>query len=201
MSSEKITPTPSPARWWQTRWQGMTVAGILVAIFVGVAIGQSAYTFRYAEGLSYLSADPKACVNCHIMQSQYDGWQKASHHSVALCVDCHLPHDFIGKYYTKAENGYWHSKGFTFQDFPEPIVMRDVSRRILQHNCLHCHEDFVHDVLSVPGDERELDCIHCHRTVGHGDSVGLGKYEPLSAEMQRTIMKKNRAAEDGKRHE
>ena len=83
------------------------------------------YTFHYAEGLSYFSPDPKACVNCHIMQPQYDGWQKASHHNVAKCIDCHLPHDFIGKYYTKAENGFWHSKGFTLQDFPEPIQMHE----------------------------------------------------------------------------
>jgi cytochrome c nitrite reductase small subunit len=179
--------------WLQWRWRGMTLAGILVAVFVGVALGQAAYTFRYAEGLSYLSSDPKACINCHIMQSQYDGWQKGSHHNVAKCIDCHLPHDLIGKYYTKAENGYWHSKGFTLQDFPEPIVMRPVSRRILHHACLHCHADFVHDILSVPdaevaagSTEGELNCTHCHRTVGHGDSVGLGRYDPVSLELQKT---------------
>lgn len=186
MSPDPATFRSSLTRWLQARWYGMTVAGILVAVFIGIAIGQSAYTFRYAEGLSYLSPDPKACVNCHIMQPQFDGWQKASHHNVAKCIDCHLPHDFLGKYYTKAENGFLHSWGFTFQDFPEPIVMRDSSHRILQHNCLHCHAEFVHDVLSVPGNERELDCIHCHRTVGHGDSVGVGRFEPLSAELKKT---------------
>src|SRR6187431_3155825 len=123
------------------RYRGMTLAGMLVAVLVGVALGQAAYTFRYAEGLSYLSADPKACINCHIMQPQYDGWLKGSHHNVAKCVDCHLPHDLIGKYYTKAENGFWHSKGFTLQDFHEPIKMRPVSQRILHHSCLHCHAD------------------------------------------------------------
>ncbi len=164
----------------------MSVAGMLLAALVGVALGQSAYTFRYAEGLSYLSSDPKACINCHIMQPQYDGWQKGSHHNVAKCIDCHLPHDLIGKYYTKAENGFWHSKGFTLQDFPEPIVMRDVSRRILHHSCLHCHADFVHDILSVPDQQGELNCTHCHRTVGHGDSVGMGRYEPLSVQLQKT---------------
>ncbi|WP_425616117.1 cytochrome c nitrite reductase small subunit [Anatilimnocola sp. NA78] len=178
------TPAREPwfARLRAASWRGMTLLGIITAVLVGVALGQSAYTFRYAEGLSYLSADPKACVNCHIMQPQYDGWQKASHHTVAKCVDCHLPHDFLGKYYTKAENGFWHSKGFTLQDFHEPIVMRPVSRRILQDNCLHCHADFVHDVLSVRDGQEELDCVHCHRGVGHGDSVGMGRYEALSFE-------------------
>jgi hypothetical protein len=29
------------------------------------------------------------CVNRHIMQPQYDSWQKASHHSITTCIDCH----------------------------------------------------------------------------------------------------------------
>ena len=61
-------------------------------------------------------------ANCHIMQPQYDGWQKASHHGVAACNDCHTPHEFVPKYMVKAENGFWHSKGLTLQDFHEPIV-------------------------------------------------------------------------------
>ncbi len=166
-------------------WRGMTLAGVLLAVIMGVALGQSAYTFHYAEGLSYFSTNPQACVNCHIMQPQYDGWLKASHHNVAKCIDCHLPHDFLGKYYTKAENGFWHSKGFTLQDFPEPIQMRDVSRRIVEQSCLHCHADFVHGILTIRKDQEELDCTHCHRTVGHGDSVGVGRFEPVTTELLR----------------
>ena len=170
---------------FRASWREMTLAGVLLAVVMGVALGQSLYTFRYAEGLSYFSSNPQACVNCHIMQPQYDGWQKASHHNVAKCVDCHLPHDFIGKYYTKAENGFWHSKGFTLQDFPEPIQMRDVSRRIVQENCLYCHADFVHEILTIRHDQEQLNCTHCHRTVGHGDSVGVGRFEPVTTELLR----------------
>lgn len=173
-------------RFTTRRWRGMTLAGILLAVIAGVALGQSLYTFHYAEGLSYFSSNPQACVNCHIMQPQYDGWLKSSHHNVAKCIDCHLPHDLLGKYYTKAENGFWHSKGFTLQDFPEPIQMRDVSRRVVEHSCLHCHSDFVHDILTIRGSQEDLACTHCHRTVGHGDSVGLGRYEPVTAELLRT---------------
>ena len=60
----------------------------------------------YAEGASYFSTNPQSCANCHIMREQYDSWQKASHHANAKCIDCHLPHDFVGKYVAKAENGY-----------------------------------------------------------------------------------------------
>lgn len=173
------------SRFGAMNWRGMTLAGVLLAVLVGVAVGQSLYTFHYAEGLSYFSSNPQACVNCHIMQPQYEGWLKASHHNVAKCIDCHLPHDLLGKYYTKAENGFWHSKGFTLQDFPEPIQMRDVSRRIVEESCLHCHADFVHDILTIRQGQEELHCTHCHRTVGHGDSVGVGRFEPVTPDLLR----------------
>ena len=157
---------------------GMSLFGILLAIVVGSLAGLGGYTFKYGEGLSYFSKDPAACVNCHIMQPQYDSWQKASHHTAATCVECHLPHDFIGKYIAKADNGYRHSKGFTFQDFPEPIFIKDRAAKILQKNCISCHSDFVHEMVS--GETTEADqvqCVHCHRSAGHGETVGLGKYE------------------------
>lgn len=164
----------------------MTTFGVLLAIVVGSLAGLGGYTFKYAEGLSYFSEDPSACINCHIMQPQYDSWQKASHHTVASCVDCHLPHDFIGKYLAKAENGYYHSKGFTFQDFPEPIFIKEKAAHILQKNCLHCHRDLVHELISgAKTDTDAVQCVHCHRSVGHGETVGLGKYEaPRRAPIQ-----------------
>lgn len=101
-------------------------------------------TFRYADGLSYLSSDPAACANCHIMWPQYDSSQKASHKSVAGCVDCHLPHDFVGKCVAKTENGWNRSRAFTLQNFHEPIVINEKQNAILQRNCLECHGDFAH---------------------------------------------------------
>jgi cytochrome c nitrite reductase small subunit len=49
-------------------------------------LGAGGYTFFYARGASYLSSDPRMCVNCHIMRDQFDGWQKASHHAFARCM-------------------------------------------------------------------------------------------------------------------
>lgn len=140
--------------------------GLLMAASIGLVFGLGAYTFDYAEGTSYFSTDPKACANCHIMQEQFDSWQKSSHHATARCVDCHLPKDFIGKYIAKAENGYWHSKGFTFQDFHEPIQIKPKNVQILHENCVRCHGDFVHAVLeSSPAES--LRCTRCHMDVGH----------------------------------
>jgi len=157
------------------RFMAGTAALAALGVLVGVLLGVGGYTFFYAEGLSYLSSDPAACVNCHIMRPQYESWQKGSHHAVAKCIDCHLPHDFIGKYLAKGENGYHHSKGFTFQDFHEPIMIKAKNARILQENCLACHADLVHELVGgVNGEPDEVQCVHCHSGVGHGETTGLG---------------------------
>ena len=145
---------------------------IALCVATGLAAGIGAYTFRYAEGLSYLSPDPRACVNCHIMRSEYDSWQKSSHHGVAVCVDCHLPHEFVAKYLAKMENGYRHSEKFTTGAFEEPITVKRRGREILQANCVACHEPLVHQIADGP--RGELECVHCHAGAGHGERAGLG---------------------------
>ncbi len=148
---------------------------ILAAIALGASLGVAGFTAQYAEGLSYFSSDPRACANCHIMQPQYDGWQKASHHTAATCVDCHLPKSFFAKYLAKAENGWHHSKGFTLQDFAEPIAIKKHNREILQENCLRCHADMVHELVDSARSLRDsIECVHCHPAVGHGERAGLG---------------------------
>ena len=142
---------------------------MLVLTLFGILIGAGGYTFICAKGYSYLSNDPQACVNCHIMRDQYAGWQKSSHHTVAACNDCHVPHALVPKYLTKMENGYAHSRAFTMQDFKEPIEMRPVSKAILKENCLECHRALVGAITAhseQPG--QELDCLQCHSSVGHG---------------------------------
>ena len=54
---------------------------------------------------------------------------------------------FVPKYIAKADNGYRHSKGFTFMDFHDPIMIKPRNAAILQENCLRCHGDFVHDIV------------------------------------------------------
>jgi cytochrome c nitrite reductase small subunit len=136
---------------------------------VGLFAGLGTYTFTYAHGLSYFSNDPKACMNCHVMREHFDGWQKSPHHAVATCNDCHTPHTFVAKYLSKAENGFWHSKGFTLQDFHEPIMIRPKNVAVLQQNCVTCHAQVVDGINTHPGDpQKMLDCLHCHRDVGHG---------------------------------
>jgi cytochrome c nitrite reductase small subunit len=134
---------------------------------LGVAGGLGAFTFGYGDGASYLSNDPAACTNCHVMQGHYDSWLQSSHHNVATCNDCHLPHGFPDKWITKGDNGFFHSLAFTTGDFHEPIQIKDRNRRVTQRACLGCHSGLVDHMLpEEPGGDMLL-CIHCHTDVGH----------------------------------
>jgi cytochrome c nitrite reductase small subunit len=149
---------------------GISLLGLLVCVLVGIALGTGGYTYHYGEGLSYFSNDPRGCVNCHIMREHYDGWQKSSHHAVATCNDCHTPHDLVGKYTTKADNGFWHSYAFTLQNYRDPLVIRPRNSKVLQHNCIDCHQQTVNDILPEEGreDGGAASCVRCHGYVGHG---------------------------------
>jgi cytochrome c nitrite reductase small subunit len=167
-------PSQSPASPGRNARRSGAFALALAAL-IGIGAGIGGYTVRYARGLSYLSTDPQACVNCHIMQPQYDAWRHSSHRAVALCVDCHLPHDLIAKYAVKIENGWRHGKLFTTQKFVEPIRVQPAGMAVLQAACVRCHEPLVHEL--APGAElsdTDVRCVHCHAGVGHGDRTGLG---------------------------
>ncbi len=144
-----------------------TVLVTIAAGMVGVAVGLGIFTFGYGNGASYLSNDPTACTNCHVMQAHYDSWLRSSHARSAGCNDCHLAHDFVGKWLTKADNGLFHSIAFTTGDFHEPIQIKPRNRRVTQKACLACHEDLVNHMRPVNADQDMLWCVHCHSDVGH----------------------------------
>lgn len=140
---------------------------IVLGIALGLLIGIGGYTFVYARGASYLTNDPAACVNCHVMREQFDGWQRSSHRRVAVCNDCHAPHDTIGKYVTKARNGFWHSFYFTTGGYPEPIRITPRNARVTEGACRSCHADIVHAIDAFPRPDAALSCVKCHRDAGH----------------------------------
>lgn len=143
---------------------------LAVAIALGLAIGLGAFTFGYAKGYSYLTNDPAACANCHIMTEHFDAWTKSSHRAVATCNDCHTPHALVGKYVTKAKNGFWHSFYFTTGSFPDPLRITPGNRRVTEAACRDCHTEIVGMIdPPVHGGERggELSCVRCHAYVGH----------------------------------
>lgn len=166
---------------------------LAAALLVGAMVGLGVFTFGYAKGASYLTTDPAACANCHIMGEHFAAWQRSSHRAVASCSDCHMPHNLVGKYAAKAANGFLHSLAFTTGRFPDPLQIRESNRAITESACRHCHEPIVaaiepgatgREVTRPPGapedtvarrqihdgivrrDDR-TSCIRCHVNVGH----------------------------------
>ena len=116
---------------------------VAAGLVLGLAVGLGAFTFIYAKGGSYLTTDPAACANCHIMSEHYAAWQRSSHRAVATCADCHMPHNVIGKYAVKASNGFWHSLAFTTGRFPDPLQIKPHNRAVVEHACRSCHQSIV----------------------------------------------------------
>ncbi len=142
---------------------------LILAALTGMAVGVGVYTFVYAKGYSYLTNDPASCANCHVMNEQYDGWLKSSHRAVATCNDCHTPPNLLGKYATKASNGFWHSFYFTTGGFHEPIQIGPRNLTITEQACLKCHADLTQGLKAAQAnqDNAGISCVRCHRSVGH----------------------------------
>ncbi len=152
--------------------RALIAAAILAGLGIGAAAGIGGYTFIYAKGFSYMTNDPAACANCHVMQDHFDAWRKSSHHAVATCNDCHTPHNFVGKWVTKGLNGYHHSLAFTTGNFPEPIQIKARNKAVTEQACRYCHADIVagidHPRINPAGEPGEpMSCIRCHASVGH----------------------------------
>ena len=125
---------------------------IPVIVLLGIFIGLGTYSFYISKAWSYISDDPKACVNCHIMAPQYATWIHSSHRETAHCNDCHVPHDnFARKYYFKGKDGLRHATLFTLR------AERQVQSKIITQT---------KGQYQVHNTDRE--CWECHREVPHG---------------------------------
>jgi|SRR5690606_36954727 cytochrome c nitrite reductase small subunit len=150
---------------------------LIFSVLFGLFIGIGAFTFIYAKGYSYVTDDPAACSNCHIMNRHFDSWLKGSHRAVAVCNDCHTPANFFGKYATKASNGFWHSFAFTTGKFPDPLRIKPHNLEVAEDACRKCHQDVVAAIspgfhLTGFADRKApktepVTCTRCHDSVGH----------------------------------
>ncbi|MEI6950071.1 cytochrome c nitrite reductase small subunit [Paraflavisolibacter sp. H34] len=168
------------------RWR--TAAIVAVGTFFGLGL----YVFRLSNAASYLSDDPQACVNCHLMTPQYITWNHSAHRQVAHCNDCHVPHNNVfSKYFFKAKDGLYHASIFTLRAEPQVIKAKGASMEVIQDNCIRCHAGQVTDAKMTGRVEDHIakrtgrTCWECHREVPHGrvkslSSVGL-QIEPIRA--------------------
>ena len=153
-----------PANW-------ITAVNIVMAVIVGLSL----YLAYVAKAGSYLSDDPKTCVNCHVMAPEYATWANSSHKNVTNCNDCHVPHDnAFKKYAFKAKDGLYHASVFTMGTEPQAIIMKEAGIKVVQQNCIRCHSD-LNDKVKTNRVTREMNlhgngklCWDCHRHVPHG---------------------------------
>ena len=145
----------------------MRLLPVLTSLTLGIAAAVGGYTFLYARGWAYMTNDPRACANCHVMEEQYSGWLKGSHRAVAVCNDCHTPPGLIPKYLVKAENGFRHSFAFTTGRFPDQIRITPADLRVTERACRKCHDAVVTALEGSGGDRERVRCVTCHRSVGH----------------------------------
>ena len=159
-----------------------TLQKIAILAFL-IAIGFFIYLIVAAKAFSYLSKDPKACINCHVMNTQYATWQHSSHAQRATCVECHLPTDgVIEKYMAKARDGFNHTLAFTLNTYDHAMRISEDGAKRVQKNCIKCHKS-VTSVIGSNADkyhnfdddyvENGRKCWSCHKQVPHGKVRGL----------------------------
>ncbi|MEL7001680.1 MAG: cytochrome c nitrite reductase small subunit [Bacteroidota bacterium] len=154
-----------PPRVWRTP----------VIVLMGAIVGLGIYMIKTANVTSYLTDDPKACINCHVMTTEYITWRHSSHGEVASCNDCHVPHDNVFKQYAfKAKDGLYHATIYTLRTEPQAIVMHEAGQEVVQNNCIRCHSDQVTDPKTASWTSDHLTsrldrtCWECHRETPHG---------------------------------
>lgn len=149
-------------------------------IVIGSMFGLGFYALYLSRATSYMSDDPKACINCHVMTPHYMTWNKSSHREVATCNDCHVPQDdLFSKYFFKAKDGLYHSYVFTTRTEPEVIRAKEASVEVIHQNCVRCHIDQVTDaklqgeVADHVHSRTDRLCWECHKEVPHGSVKSL----------------------------
>ncbi|MBN2355546.1 cytochrome c nitrite reductase small subunit [candidate division KSB1 bacterium] len=164
---------------------------LLVLFLTALFAGLSGLIVHLARATSYLSDDPEACMNCHVMSPQYASWQRGSHARVAHCNDCHVPHDnFIRHYFFKASDGLRHATVFTLRLEPQVIRIKSAGMKVVQENCIRCHRPLVDQTELMqmspvmftslaPTPVSDKKCWDCHLETPHGRVNSLASF-PLA---------------------
>ncbi len=185
--SKKVLPEKN------TRWRSIAI------LFIAIVFGIGLFMAKESEVISYMSDDPKACINCHVMIPEYNGWMHSSHREWASCNDCHVPHEnVVKKYYFKAMDGMRHASIFTMRAEPEVMFMREASQKVVQNNCIRCHQNQVTQTKldgafeHHKGDRTDRQCWSCHKEVPHGRVHGIStvKYNiaPIPTDVEKTVV-------------
>ena len=102
------------------------------------------------------------CISCHVMQAEYEAWMHSGAHRRKECVDCHLPNENKAVHYLwKSIDGLKDLIVFHSGNIPEQIKISSHGEKVLQSNCIRCHE------TTVMLMDQERKCWNCHRRITH----------------------------------
>lgn len=148
---------------------------LFLFIACGAIAGLGGYIAYASNVVSYLTNDPSACTNCHVMASYYATWSHSSHHMRATCNDCHVPHSSVfAKYWFKGMDGLYHASVFTAHAEPQAMRPRMASATVIMNNCIRCHTqlntEFVKTGMVSYAETQQgqgKPCWSCHSQVPH----------------------------------
>jgi cytochrome c nitrite reductase small subunit len=141
--------------------QFMKVVKWLLVLAV-IGFGMMLMTKIPALGL----AEAGFCGRCHAMDYQVETYLHSPHALEANCGDCHDPHGLVTGSAFAVYTGTRDVYRVLTNTVPLEIKTTDLSKNVLQANCLRCHGE----VMTEVGDTRENGgsyCFHCHRNIVH----------------------------------
>jgi cytochrome c nitrite reductase small subunit len=143
---------------YRNKWK--ILIGILLLGLVGSAGGL--FVSFGPPDLMAKTESPLFCASCHTMESNFGAWFRVGAHRTVRCVDCHLPHQNRAVYYFwKSVDGLWDAAVYYSGTAPEKIDISARHERVVQANCIRCHETRVANI------NQERHCWDCHRWLQH----------------------------------
>jgi cytochrome c nitrite reductase small subunit len=118
------------------------------------ACGSSSFLARYDTS--------EYCKSCHVMEAEYEAWMHSGAHRRKVCVDCHLPNENKSVHYIwKSIDGLKDVIVFHSGRVPDQIKISTHGEKVLQANCIRCHETTVMMI------DTKRKCWDCHRNITH----------------------------------
>ena len=124
---------------------------VMLLLVCGVVVGLGGLFLYLLRFHTYLTDDPSACVNCHIMAPYYATWMHGAHARNTTCNDCHVPHDNVfRKYFFKGKDGMNHVYKFVTRQERQAIQAIDESAEVIMENCVRCHATLNTELVKDP---------------------------------------------------
>lgn len=111
-------------------------------------------------------AEADFCGMCHVMEVQVSTYLHSPHRDAANCGDCHDPHALVTGSAYAAYSGTRDVYRVVTNTTPPEIHTYELSKKILQGNCMRCHGDIMGDAGDTSHNGGNY-CFHCHQEIVH----------------------------------